>query len=137
MKNAGNVVLLGEASYEGSASGRETAVAPGAADSRAAPRGRRSKSVRSCRAPFPALANAALGIGHNLFVLDTDGPLRRTTPFVRSEGHPVPSLAVAAYMALSRVPPAVRLEDRVLAIGNARLPLIAFPVPRVAGETGP
>ncbi len=67
------------------------------------------------RAPFEALAQAARGVGHNLFVLDTDGPLRRTTPFLRSEGHPVPSLAMAAYLALARVTPAsVRLDGRIL-----------------------
>ncbi len=89
------------------------------------------------RAPFASLAKAARGLGHNLFVLDTDGPLRRTTPFLRSDGHPVPSLAMAAYLALAKVPPAsVRLDGRVLAAGDARLPLLSFDVPRLPGETG-
>ena len=70
-------------------------------------------------------------------MLDTDGPLRRTTPFLRSEGHPVPSLAMAAYLALARVPPAsVRLDGGVLAAGDARLPLLSFEVPRLPGEAG-
>ncbi len=134
---AGNVVLLAEASYAGSAAGRDTAVRrvppipglrlDGALEERAI-----------VRSPFGALANAARGLGHNLFVLDTDGPLRRTTPFLRSEGHPVPSLAMAAYLALARVPPAsVRLDGRILAAGDARLPLLSFEVPRLPGETGP
>ncbi len=70
-------------------------------------------------------------------MLDTDGPLRRTTPFLRSEGHPVPSLAMAAYLALARVPPAsVRMDGRILAAGDARLPLLSFEVPRLPGEAG-
>ena len=70
-------------------------------------------------------------------MLDTDGPLRRTTPFLRSEGHPVPSLAMAAYLALARVPAAsVRLDGDILAAGDARLPLLSFDVPRLPGETG-
>ena len=96
-----------------------------------------SRSGAIVRAPFEALAQAARGLGHNLFVLDTDGPLRRTTPFLRSEGHPVPSLAMAAYLALARVPPAsVRLDGRMLAAGDARLPLLSFEVPRLPGEAG-
>ena len=45
------------------------------------------KSGRLCRAPFPALARAARGVGHNLFVLDTDGPLRRSRRSC-ARGHP-------------------------------------------------
>jgi adenylate cyclase len=137
VKQAGNVVLLAEATYEGSASGRDVEVRrvppmpglrlDGALEERPI-----------VRAPFPALADAARGLGHNLFVLDTDGPLRRTTPFLRSDGHPVPSLAMATYLALARVPMAsVRLENRVLVAGDARLPLLSFAVPRLAGEAGP
>ena len=137
VQKAGNVVLLAEATYEGSAAGKDVDVRhvppipglriDGELEERAI-----------VRAPFEALAKAARGLGHNLFVLDTDGPLRRTTPFVRSEGHPVPSLAIAAYLALARVPPAsVRLDDRMLAAGDARLPLLSFAVPRLHGEAGP
>jgi len=137
VQKAGNVVLLAEGTYAGSAAGKDAAVRrvppipglrlDGALEERAI-----------VRSPFEALANAARGLGHNLFVLDTDGPLRRTTPFLRSDGHPVPSLAMAAYLALAKVPPsAVRLDDGVLAAGDARLPLLSFEVPRLPGETGP
>ena len=136
VQKAGNVVLLAEATYAGSAAGKD-------ADVRRVPPipGLRLDGALEergiVRAPFEALAKAARGLGHNLFVLDTDGPLRRTTPFLRSEGHPVPSLAMAAYLALARVPPAsVRLDGRILAAGDARLPLLSFEVPRLHGEAG-
>ena len=118
VKKAGNVVLLAEATYAGSAAGKDAAVR------RVAPiPGLRVHGALEerpvVRAPFEALEKAARGVGHNLFVLDTDGPLRRTTPFLRSEGHPVPSLAMAAYLALNRVPPAsVRLDGRNLTAGR-------------------
>ena len=35
--------------------------------------------------PFPPLAPRPRGLGHNLFVLDPDGPMRHIVPFVRSE----------------------------------------------------
>ena len=136
VRKAGNVVLLAESTYEGSATGQDAVVnrVP------AIPGLRLDGDFETraiVRAPFASLAAAARGLGHNLFVLDTDGPLRRTTPFLRSEGHPVPSLAMAAYLALARVPPAsVRLDGQVLAVGDARLPLLSFDVPRLAGETG-
>ncbi len=140
VQKAGNVVLLAEASYEGSAAGTDAAV------ERVTPvPGLRLDGPLEerpiVRAPFASLAGAARSLGHNLFVLDTDGPLRRTTPFLRSAGHPVPSLAMAAYLALARVPSAaVRLDGPidapVLAAGEARLPLQSFVVPRLPGEAG-
>jgi adenylate cyclase len=136
VRKAGNVVLLAEATYLGSAEGREAEGEPvppieglridGPLEERP-----------DVRAPFAELADAARGLGHNLFVLDTDGPLRRTTPFIRHDGHPVPSLAVAAWMTGAGVRPAdVSLHGDILAIGAARLPMLPFTVPRLAGESG-
>jgi adenylate cyclase len=133
---AGNVILLADATYQGSAAGKDAAPPPvppipglvldGPLEERPV-----------VTAPFDALAKAARGIGHNLFVLDTDGPLRRTTPFLRNDGQPVPSLAMAAYLAVARVPASrVGLQDGVLTAGDARLPLMPFPVPRLEGEAG-
>jgi adenylate cyclase len=136
VQKAGNVVLLAEASYEGSADGKDAAVdrVPPIAGLRLDGALEERPIVR---APFTALAGAARGLGHNLFVLDTDGPLRRTTPFLRSEGQPVPSLAMAAYLALAKVAPgSIRIDGGILAAGDARLPLLSFPVPRLPGETG-
>jgi hypothetical protein len=131
-----NVVLLAEATYAGSAAGKDAAV------SRVAPLpGLRIDGALEerpiVRAPFEALAQAARGVGHNLFVLDTDGPLRRTTPFLRSEGHPVPSLAMAAYLALARVPPASGGSTAASPARRCPAALLSFDVPRPPGEAGP
>ena len=101
VQKAGNVVLLAEATYDGSAAGKDAAVAPRAADPRPAPRRRARRAAASSAPRSRRWRRPRAASGHNLFVLDTDGPLRRTTPFLRSEGHPVPSLAMAAYLALA------------------------------------
>src|SRR5439155_15464116 len=72
--------------------------------------------------PFPALAAAAAGFGHNFFVLDPDGPIRHSVPFVRSKSRVVPLLGVAAAMRAAGIPPSavtvdrgqLRIRDRVL-----------------------
>lgn len=51
------------------------------------------------RPPFPALANASRGIGHTLFILDPDGPVRRLAPVVQVGERTIPSLALATTMA--------------------------------------
>jgi adenylate cyclase len=49
--------------------------------------------------PFPALAAAAHGIGHSLFILDSDGPVRRIPPFVKVRDRVAASFAVATALA--------------------------------------
>jgi adenylate cyclase len=51
------------------------------------------------RPPFPALAEASLGIGHTLFIHDPDGPVRRIAPVVQVGERTIPSLALATTMA--------------------------------------
>ena len=51
------------------------------------------------RPPFPALARASRGIGHTLFTLDSDGPVRRIAPVVQVGERTIPSLALATTMA--------------------------------------
>ena len=46
--------------------------------------------------PYAELAKAARGIGHTYTILDADGPVRRSVPFVRVGSFDVPSLGVAA-----------------------------------------
>ena len=46
--------------------------------------------------PYPELAKAARGIGHTFTILDADGPVRRSVPFVRVGSYDVPSLGAAA-----------------------------------------
>ncbi len=49
--------------------------------------------------PFPALAQASRAIGHTLFILDPDGPVRRVAPIVQVGQRTIPSLSLAATMA--------------------------------------
>jgi adenylate cyclase len=49
--------------------------------------------------PFPALAEASRGIGHTLFILDPDGPVRRLAPVVQVGERTIPSFALATTMA--------------------------------------
>jgi adenylate cyclase len=87
--------------------------------------------------PFAELARASLGVGHNRFVLDDEGALRRVVPFLRSGGRDVPLLGVSAYLFAERVPPAqVRLDASGLTLGTRHLPLLTFAIPRFAGEAG-
>jgi len=87
--------------------------------------------------PFDELARASLGIGHNRFVLDDEGALRRFVPFLRFGARDVPLLGVAAYLFANQVPPAqVRLEDAGVTLGPRHLPLLTFAIPRFAGEAG-
>ena len=48
--------------------------------------------------PFPALARASRAIGHTLFILDSDGPVRRVAPVVQVGERAIPSLSLAATM---------------------------------------
>lgn len=49
--------------------------------------------------PFPALAQASRAIGHTLFILDSDGPVRRVAPVVQVGQRSIPSLSLATAMA--------------------------------------
>jgi adenylate cyclase len=135
---AGNVILLADATY----GGPSASAAPSAYQTTpsTATRWRLDAPIDErpvITAPFPELAAAARGIGHNLFVLDDDGPLRRIVPFVRSDQGMTPSLAVAAWLALTGVgPDRVRAVNDRLTLGDATLPLLRFAVPRAAGERG-
>ena len=62
------------------------------------------------RPPFPALARASRGIGHTLFTLDPDGPVRRIAPVVQVGERSILSLALATTMAAGA---AVNAEARV------------------------
>jgi adenylate cyclase len=55
--------------------------------------------------PYPELAKAARGIGHTYTILDADGPVRRSVPFVRVGAFDVASLGVAAATLLGVTPP--------------------------------
>ena len=62
--------------------------------------------------PFPALALAARAIGHSLFPLDADGPVRRVSPIVKVGDRTIASFALATTIAAGATPSiAARLDD--------------------------
>jgi adenylate cyclase len=83
--------------------------------------------------PYPSLAEAARGFGHNFIALDRDGPARRFPPFVRKGDRYMPLLGVAAALAGGGFQPddvmlagdAIRLRDR-------RIPLVPVTVADVS-----
>jgi adenylate cyclase len=80
--------------------------------------------------PIPGLLEGARAIGHNFVVLDPDGPLRRSVPFIRAGGRWIPSLGVAAAIqALAVAPNQVRLDPKGLWIGDRFLPLVEQEIP--------
>jgi len=135
VERAGTVILLADATYTGGSS-EDTTLAPPMPD-----QGFRLEAPLEERTlitpPFPELAQAARGLGHNLFILDDDGPIRRFMPFATARGRHVPSLATAAFMAATRVDPGqVTVDGHSLRLGATRLPLIRVDVPRLTGEAG-
>jgi adenylate cyclase len=134
---AGNVVLLADATYEGSAPGtaQRSGATPAALTAYRidAPLDERA----SLGAPYPELARAARGIGHNLLVLDPDGPVRRHVPFVRTPGGAVPSLAVATVIAAEGLAASeVRSSGDTIQLGRATIPLVREQLPSFAGASG-
>lgn len=74
--------------------------------------------------PYPALASAADGFGHNYLVLDDDGPARRMAPFVRRGERYMPSLGVAAALAGGGYSPEeVVLDGETIRVRDRRIPL--------------
>ena len=85
--------------------------------------------------PFPALAGAASGIGHSLFLLDEDGPVRHVVPFIRTRGVAVPSLGLLAALRMSGIPPSgVSVDGDLLRTGRGAMPLTRH---RVRTADGP
>ena len=117
VKAAGNVILLADASYD--AETPETGRIPTGDFALDLPGIIDRKGVLP---PYAGLAETASGLGHNLFILDPDGPLRHVSPFVRSHGHVLPSLGVAAALRAAGIGPAdvtldgtsLRYRDRVM-----------------------
>jgi adenylate cyclase len=119
IKAAGNVILLADASYDADTTeierlppARWTLDVPGILDR------------RGVLPPFAQIADAAAGLGHNLVVLDPDGPIRHVVPFVRSHGRVLPSLGVlAATRAIGIRASDVHLDGRRLHYGDRVMPL--------------
>jgi adenylate cyclase len=93
---AGNVVLVADATKDEDAAPEP--LKPGATPDLAGDS--YGEERWSLLRPIPELTKAARAIGHNFFVLDADGPVRRHVPFVpfvSIRGETIPSLGVAAY----------------------------------------
>ncbi len=127
---AGNVILLADATYEATEGSSPDFPDPGFAL-----QGSDVIERRVVFPPFGGLAAAGSALGHNLFMLDSDGPIRHAIPFVRSGGHVLPSLGVAAALRFAGIRPAdVELERDGLRIGNRMMPLMRRSV-RAQGGT--
>ena len=118
LKQSGNVILLADATYEGESTGHHPLRSQGFTFD--TPRVLARKTIFP---PFEALANAAAGFGHNLFVLDADGPLRHTVPFVREGTTALPSLGLAAAIrAMGLDPASVHSDEGAMVMGDRRMP---------------
>lgn len=118
VRAAGNVILLADATFEGSIG---TAPPPPDAGYRFGP-GMDERAVVFL--PYDELARAGVSFGHNLFVLDADGPLRHGVPFVQSGGRLLPSLGVAAALRAEGIQPnEVRLDGDILRLRDRAIPL--------------
>ena len=76
--------------------------------------------------PFPALAQASRAVGHTLFILDADGPLRRLPPIVQIGDRTIPSmsLAVANAAGATSLPAMSRDRDQCAALVPWRGPAL-------------
>ncbi len=120
VRKSGNVIMLSDATYEGEATDG-TAVAPDAGFALDSPVVAERKMIFP---PFPALAGVVAGFGHNLFVLDPDGPLRHTVPFVRVGTRALPSLGLAAALKSAQLDPTtIRADRNTLHLGNTAMPV--------------
>ena len=121
VKTAGTVIVPVDATFEGAST---DALPPSVPDGGFRPGSARPVERKVIAPPFKALADAASGFGHNLVVLDADGPLRHTVPFVQSNGIAIPSLGLmAAVRALGLRPDSVHVDGDVLRIGDRALAL--------------
>ncbi len=120
VKKSGNVIMLSDATYEGEASDGAVVV-PDAGFTLDSPFVAERKMIFP---PFAALADAVAGFGHNLFVLDPDGPLRHTVPFVRVGTRALPSLGLAAALKSVQLDPkTIRAERSTLHLGTTEMPV--------------
>jgi adenylate cyclase len=119
IKAAGNVILLADATFEGA-----TTQPLRLTDQGYRVTGAGVVERRAVFPPPPVIAAAASGLGHNLFVLDPDGPIRHTVPFVTSGGVALPSLGLAAALRAAEIKPStVTLEGTQLNVGRGIMPL--------------
>ena len=132
---AGNVVHVVSAVAEGAVASGAPAKGGPAVETPYRALGAAIESRPTLEPPFPELARASRALGHNFLVLDPDGPVRRSVPFVQHAGQFIPSLPVAAAMIVGGTRPgAVRTDAAGLHIGPATMPLVKMRLPSFYGE---
>jgi adenylate cyclase len=130
VRKAGNVILLADATYEAT-----EGTAPELPDNGIRLSAPGIPERRVIFPPFDALARAASGVGHNLFVLDPDGPIRHSVPLVRSGPRILPSLGVAAALRSAHIDPReIRLDGATLRLGSREMPLQSRRVQTATGR---
>lgn len=118
VKAAGNVILVADASYDTEVEHLDLPDTGYPLDVDGI------YELRGVLPPIDVLSAAASGLGHNRFVLDPDGPLRHTIPFVRTHHKVLPSLGVSAALRVAGIRPQdVRLDGSLLRYGDRVMPL--------------
>jgi adenylate cyclase len=119
IRKAGNVLLLADATFEGDHTGSNSwpdqgfrLTAPGITER------------RTLFPPAEVFAKVAPGLGHNLFILDADGPMRHIVPFVRTGDRAMPLLGLAAALRIAGIRPGdIQLNGDILRLGDRLMPL--------------
>lgn len=133
---AGNVIMLAEAVYHGTVGGDSAGRPP---DFPSVPYrlGPEIEARPLIVPPFPALRDGAAALGHNLLILDNDGPARRMVPFIRVGDRYIPSLGVAAALkAMNARPEEVVLEPGGIRVRDRVIPLVPTRVPDLDNPAG-
>ena len=124
-RESGRVVMLADAVYEGIAGAAKKDAS--ASSWRGSPFhiGPLAEPRPLVLAPFQELTDAAAALGHNFLARDDDGPARRMSPFIVSDGKELPSLGVAAALLAGGFRPEdLSTEGSELRLGDRRIPLV-------------
>ena len=131
IRNAGNVILLADATFAGETTDKRDWPDQGY---RLNQPGVLERTV--IFPPAGVLRDAASALGHNFLSLDADGPVRHVVPFVRTGDHAMPSLGLSAALRASGIAPAnVRIDGASLVAGDRVMPLETRQVNIEGGST--
>lgn len=137
-KAAGNVVHLAEGVFEGATGADDVNRVLKSAPQGAYPLDDSVDLRPALSGPFAGLGEQARALGHNVMLVDEDGPVRQVIPFVRRDDVFLPGLGIAAAQVALGIPSGdIRLEGDTLRIGRTRLPAPVVEIPRFAKQAGP